>query len=151
MAFIVRELYEANKHWPEFRNICKQELDRSVVGNVLSTNGGKLSGLGDIELYSHCELNSQSASRVPYVCMAVAFDGTLNKALWGRMQIHGRSFGFRGGSSNSNIFATAMMYSRIRSAKVDEKLNRRAGEYHEALRSFSKDILIKHYPEMKPL
>ena len=145
MHMIVKELYDANEGVLPFRDYCKQIMNNNMH-LVLNLRSGRLNGLGDIELYSSCELGSQTAVRSPYICMAISFDENLNRSLWSRMQTRGPSFGHKGGEP-PEVFTSAWLYAMEHSQRVLEKANRRQKEYQEAMSRFYDNLLKPFLPE----
>ena len=148
MYRIVTHLDQQNAHWPAFRTLCRQELQRKAVGSIVSrprkrgVDDDGLSGLGDIDLYSNCELNSQSVRSRLTTNFAVSFDETLNLALLDRLQLQGHeTLTFRGGQTDPSAFSRAFVYEMWRSQRRDEKLRRREREFERAFGQFARELL----------
>ena len=147
MHRIVERLYEDNAHWPEFRRLCDQELRQKAVGQMISTAKNRLNGLGDIELYSLCELNTQSASKSVATNLTVSFDETLNHALWNRLQLRGNSLTYRGGQSDPEAFSKAFIYELRRQEKLDRKLAGKSEQFDQVLKEFNEHELRPWFAE----
>lgn len=126
MYDIVKRLYAANEQSLSFRDLCKQELDRGLP-SILRIRKGRLQGLGDIEIFSFCELASQTGNNSPYTTMALTFDNALMEWIASRGQVLSLSSSFRGGSI-AEQFEAVLKYRIWREHRKTEKVNKRYRE-----------------------
>ena len=134
MYDIVKRLYAANEQSLSFRDLCKQELDRGLP-SILRIRKGRLQGLGDIEIFSFCELASQTGNNSPYTTMALTFDNALMEWIASRGQVLSLSSSFRGGSI-AEQFEAVLKYRIWREHRKTEKVNKRYRENMIQFRRF---------------
>ena len=117
MHDIVKRLYAANEQSLAFRDLCKQELDRGL-SSILRTRKGRLQGLGDVELFSFCELASQTGNNSPYITMALTFDNALTAWIASRKQVLSLAPSFQG-SRIAEQFAAVLEYRYLEGTQED--------------------------------
>ena len=126
MHDIVKRLYAANEQSLAFRDLCKQELDRGL-SSILRTRKGKLQGLGDIELFSFCELASQDWEQLPIHHDGAYIDNALSAWIHSRSQVLSLSPSFEG-SKIAEQFLAVLDYRSWREHRKTEKINKRYRE-----------------------
>ena len=145
MYDIVKRLYAANEQSLSFRDLCKQELDRGLP-SILRTRKGRLPGLGDIEIFSFCELASQTGNNSPYPTMALTFDSALIEWIASRRQVLSLSPSFRG-RRIAEQFGPVLVYRMWREDRKTEKVNNRYRENVIDFRRFWKENFVEFFPE----
>jgi hypothetical protein len=144
MHDIVKRLYAANEQSLSFRDLCKQELDRGLP-SILRIRKGRLQGLGDIEIFSFCELASQTGNNSPYITMALTFDNALTAWIASRRQVLSPSPSFRG-RGMAEQFAGVLTYRIWRGHRKTEKVNKRYRENVIEFRRFWHENFVEFFP-----
>jgi hypothetical protein len=135
MLSIETKIAHANRNNSRIMTIPERER----LGSVLKWKGGKVSGLGDVELLSACDLARQSSSKLPFLLsMAVSADDNLNRVLLSRTQqvIAGPSYE---GETNPTAHAVSTVYMWQRETKKMKKANARAEEHRKEALAFMAD------------
>ena len=145
MHDIVKRLYAANEQSLAFRDLCKQELDRGL-SSILRTGKGRLQGLGDIELFSFCELATQTGNNAPYITMALTFDNALAAWIHSRSQVLSLSPSFQGGKI-AEQFLAVLHYRCRREHRKTEKIKKRSRENLIEFRRFWHANFVEFFPQ----
>jgi len=144
MHDIIKRLYAANAQSLSFRDLCKQELRRGLP-SILRIRKGRLQGLGDIELFSFCELASQTGNNSPYITMALTFDNDLTAWIASRRQVLSLSPSFRGRRIAQQLGAV-LVYRIWREDRKTEKVNKRYRENMVEFRRFWHENFVEFFP-----
>jgi hypothetical protein len=137
MHLIEKRMYSENSDQPKARKLMRDPQEKAFT--FLKPKKEGVEGLGDIELMTYCDLNSQTVRRSPDITMGVTFDEGLRNALWRRANVHSQGsvvIGLDGVADG----ATRMGYSMKDSARRNAKANRRAEEYRLAFMEFVETI-----------
>jgi hypothetical protein len=144
MHDIVKRLYAANEQSLRFRDLCKQEVDRGLP-SILRIRKERLEGLGDIEIFSFCELASQTGNNSPYVTMPLTFDDDLTTWIASRRQVLSPSPSFPG-PKIAEQFGAVMVYRMWREDRKTKKVNKRYRENVMEFRRFWKENFVEFFP-----
>jgi hypothetical protein len=144
MHAIVKEMYAVNEENKIFRGFCYQAMKHDI-SSILTTKSGRLKGLGDLELFSYCDLSTQTYNNSLQIAMAVTCDSNLHLALRKRMRTHARGISFRGGEDPS-FFSTGWVYSMWREERNLKKINARQKKYGQRFVEFHDAVLKPYFP-----
>ncbi len=132
MNVIEKRLFHANKNHSARRIMANPQRKEY---SFLKIRRGRVEGLADLELFSFCELTTQTLLHSPTTVMGVTFDQDLRHALLRRAQSIG-SISMDLGVDEPGESSLRMAYWLQMNERRTQKANRRLGEYMSIMRSF---------------
>jgi hypothetical protein len=146
MHVIQKRMFDQNEDQRRARQIMLS-MKNEPARKMTKSRRGRVEGLGDIELFTYCDLNSQTSSKEYAFFMPVTFDADLLGAIWGRSQIREAGPVFRGGRDDPELVAKAFVFWQSISEKQLRKTNQRMAEYQKSAVEFLNLQLAPYFEE----